>query len=177
MQEKTVSNKSEKVFKKALKRLRKSQACTLAVEEISELISEIMIKSRGEYDNRDDLCEEIADVEIMLNLVIGTFGISRKDIKKQKKRHEKSFSKHMEKFSERKDLEEITWELANLQKAICKGARKRKNKDDLVDAIVAVDLSMDYLEEKHIISYKEMTEWYDKKLLRMKKRVRKNCIV
>lgn len=168
--------KKEKVLNRVTKSLRKSQACTLAVEEISELITEISLVLAGE-GNYDDLCEEVADVNIMTGLVMTTFNIKTSDIKKAKNKSKSSFLKYTDSHNKRFNIESCIAELANFQKVICKKSRGRHNKKDIIDAIVAVELSIEFLESYKLIKNKDCKKWEDKKLKRMQKRIRKNQIV
>ena len=167
---------SNKLLKKALKQLRKSQVGILACEEISELITELS-KQRIGQGCFEDLCEEIADCRIMINLVIHTSKISPSEIKRRKKKYKPSFNNYLFNNLDSVNLESVIFELANLQKAICKSARKRKNKDDIIDKIVAVELSFEYLDNIGIIKEKDVDKWYDRKINRMKKRINKHNIV
>ena len=166
----------KKVLNQVTKTLRKSQACTLAVEEISELITEISLVLAGEGDY-DDLCEEVADVRIMTGLVMSTFKIKSSEINKKKKKVKDDFNKHKDKHDRNYNLKSCVYELANFQKVICKKSRGRHNKKDIIDAIVAVELSIDYIASKRFISEDECLKWEKKKIKRMQKRIRKNQIV
>jgi len=168
--------KKEKVLNQVTKSLRKSQACTLAVEEISELITEISLLLAGE-GNKNDLCEEVADVRIMINLIMNTFNIKTSDIKKSKKRLNGKFSNYQKKHSTQFNIKSCIYELANLQKVICKKTRGRHNRKDIIDAIVAVEFSMGFLKSKNFITDKDCDSWEKKKIHRMQKRIRKNRIV
>lgn len=173
-----VSNEEiEKIIKKALKTLRKSQACILAVEEISELITEITNFIAGQGSSTD-IAEEFADVNIMVNLVMGTFGIKPKDIVEAKKKHKKNFDEYSSSFTTKKrHMQALLWELANLQKAISKASRKKKNKKNLILAITGVELYFDYMQNNKWSILKDYEKWYQIKIMRMKKRARKHNIV
>lgn len=168
--------KENKVLNEVTKSLRKSQACILALEEISELITEFsnILEKTG---NVEDLCEEIADVEIMSSLIMNTFTIKRKTIDKEKEKMRKDHKQYCDACSERKILNSCIWELANLQKVICKKGRGRHNKKDIIDAIVGVELSIEYLCHKKMIEEKDIIKWRHLKIKRMQKRVRKHQIV
>ena len=168
--------KSEKVLKKALKQLRKSQVGILACEEISELITELSKEKSGQ-GSFEDLCEEVADCRIFINLVIRTSKINPEEIRRRKKKAKRAFNDFLFHNLESVNKESVIFELANLQKAICKSARKRKNKDDIIDKIVAVELSFEYLDNIGVIREEDVEKWYYRKLGRMKKRIAKHNIV
>lgn len=168
--------KSSVILEKVTKKLQKSQACTLAVEEISELIIEITNTLTGNF-NYDDFCEEVADVRIMTRLVEVTFGIKRKRIKEQKRKCKDSFKEYCKGHNKDYNLHSCIYELAKLQKAICKKSRGRHNKKDILDAIVGVELSIQYAASKKLITEEDCKKWETKKMKRMCKRVRKNHIV
>ena len=168
--------KKQKILNLCTKNLRKSQACTLAVEEISELITEISLKLTGE-NNYKDLCEEVADVRIMTGLVMTTFNISKKEIKESKKENKEKFTKYTDSHSTVFNMKSCVYELAKLQKSICKKARGRHNRKDLINSIAGVELSIDYLYDIRVINKKECDKWEKKKMKRMQKRIRKHQIV
>lgn len=168
--------KRDKVLNRVTKSLRKSQACTLAVEEISELITEISLVLADE-GNYDDLCEEVADVNIMTGLIMSTFNIKPSVIKKAKKLARPAFNNYMKNHDKEFNLKSCIFELAKFQKVICKKSRGRHNKKDIVDAIVAVELSIEFLASKKFIKDKDCENWEKKKIKRMQKRIRKNQIV
>jgi len=165
-----------KVLNRVTKSLRKSQACTLAVEEISELITEISLVLAGE-GNYDDLCEEVADVNIMTGLIMNTFKIKSSDIKKAKKLARPAFTNYMKNHDKEFNLKSCVYELAKFQKVICKKVRGRHNKKDIIDSIVAVELSIEFLASKNFIKDKDCKNWEKKKIEKMQKRIRKNQIV
>lgn len=169
-------SKRNKILNKVSRCLRKYQASVLAVEEISELITEISIALAG-GKNYDDICEEIADVRIMTSLVMSTFRITNSDIKKARKKKEESFWKYTKIHNDKFNLESCIYELSNFQKTICKRSRGRKNKKDIINAIVGVELSIEYITSKKYISEEECEKWELKKLRRMQKRIRKHQIV
>lgn len=168
--------RKEKVLNRVTKSLRKSQACTLAVEEISELITEISLVAAGE-GNYDDLCEEVADVNIMTGLVMTTFKIKASDVKKAKKKAKPAFLAYVREHSNKYNIESCIYELAKFQKVICKKSRGRHNKKDIIDSIVAVELSIEFLASKKFIRDKDCEKWEQRKIKRMQKRIRKNQIV
>jgi len=57
----------------------------MAIEEMSELTKEITKALRG-YSRRDNVIEEIADVEIMLAQLKVVLGVTDGDVDKEKKR-------------------------------------------------------------------------------------------
>lgn len=168
--------KKQKILNLCTKNLRKSQACTLAVEEISELITEISLNMAGET-NYEDLCEEVADVKIMTGLVMTTFDISRKEIETTKNENREKFVDYTDSHSYVFNMKSCIYELAKFQKAICKKARGRHNRKDLVDSISAVELSIEYLCDVNLIDKKDCDKWEKKKMKRMQKRIRKHQIV
>lgn len=166
----------EKILNQVTKSLRKSQACTLVVEEISELIIELAKFSELE-ENYDELCEEVADVRIMTGLAMSTFNIKYSHVKKLKKKQKDAFQKYHKDKPCSYVIKSCIYELANFQKVICKKSRGRHNKKDILDAIVAVELSIEYIASKNFIKEKDCEEWEKKKIHRMQKRIRKNQIV
>ena len=168
--------KTSNILEKVTKKLQKSQACTLAVEEISELIIEVTNTLTGNF-NYDDFCEEVADVRIMTRLVEVTFGIKRKDIRKQKKKHKDSFKEYCKEHDRVFNLQSCIYELANLQKTICKKSRGRHNKKDILNAIVGVELSIKYAADEKLIKEEDCKKWETKKIKRMQKRIRSNHII
>ena len=75
------------------------------------------------------------------------------------------------------NLESCIFELANLQKVICKKSRGRHNKKDILDAIVGVELSIKYAAEIKIIKKEDCKKWETNKMKRMRNRIRKNHIM
>jgi NTP pyrophosphatase (non-canonical NTP hydrolase) len=74
-----VNGEKMTILKKAIETYGKDLQLTVAVEEFSELIKEICKNKRGR-DNRDNIIEEIADCEIMLNQIQIIFGIGSDEI-------------------------------------------------------------------------------------------------
>ncbi len=64
-----MSKKDIKIFNNAIKKWGKESQILVAVEEIGELLQSISKFNRGKITT-DDILEEIADVEIMLNQLI-----------------------------------------------------------------------------------------------------------
>lgn len=167
---------TKKIYKDVTKQLNKSQAVLLVVEEISELISEISLIISSNYDY-DDLCEEVADVRIMTNLIKKTFGISDEMISKYQKDLKPDFKKNYKTHTTKENIKSCIVSLTDFQKVICKKVRGRHNKKDIAMAIANVELSINYLAKQGFIKPKDCDEWEKKKLKRMQKRIKKNQIM
>ena len=165
---------NKKMFSIAVKQLSISQVCILAMEEISELITEISsIKS---CKSSDHLCEELVDVCITINLVKKAFKIKKSVIKEDKKKYKKDMKKGFEKNSNNENIKTCILELTNLQKVICKRVRGRHNKSELVEAIAKTDIVIDYLISTKT-DIKDYKKWTATKLKRLSKRVDHNHII
>jgi len=169
--------KEMKTIKKAIKKIRKNQACILALEEISELISELTYLLTEGNKRQSELEEEIADVTIMTELIKGTFKISNKDIDDEYKFESDAFKAYSQQNKMNDNIKSFIYELSNLQKSICKKGRGRHNKKDIIKAIVGVKLHVNFFKKKDIIRNKECIKWEEKKLTRMSKRIKKNTII
>ncbi len=167
---------TKKIYKDVTKQLNKSQAVLLVVEEISELISEISLIISSNY-NYDDLCEEVADVRIMTNLIKKTFDISDEIIVKYQKDLKSDFKKYYKTHTTKENIKSCIVSLTDFQKVICKKVRGRHNKKDIAMAIANVELSMNYLAKQGFIKPKDCDKWEKKKLKRMQKRIKKNQIM
>jgi NTP pyrophosphatase (non-canonical NTP hydrolase) len=69
----------QKICKQILERYGKEKQLDMAAEECSELIQAVMKNKRGR-DNRANIIEEIADVELMLEQLKVIFRIEHKEI-------------------------------------------------------------------------------------------------
>ena len=167
-------------IRKAERKLEKSQASILLIEEISELITEISLYLVGE-GSLDHIAEELVDVEIMTSLVMTSFGISNKSVSKNMdKLHKKEDIKlKLSVFTH--DTEEVLKycikHLSVFQKVVCKKNRGRHNKKDISEAIASVNISIDLLISICGISKKRCDKWRSRKLKRLRKRSKKNKIV
>lgn len=166
----------EKILKKARNKTRKQDACVLALEEISELITELTLLSNNEGSHKHT-SEEISDVLISIDLICGVYHISNKDINKFKKSHAESFKIYSKSHSIDFNIHSAISELSLLQKTICKMARGRSVKGKLVDAIASTELSLEYLQNSKIVRKKEVDNWKMRKIKRMKSRLDKNGLM
>lgn len=86
---------TEEIIEKAIEKYGNVNQCIVAIEEMSELQKEITKTLRGE-NVRDNLIEEIADVEIMIMQLVRIFNISIKEVNKQRKAKLKRLEKRLE---------------------------------------------------------------------------------
>lgn len=168
--------RKEKIIRTVTKKLRKSQASTLAVEEISELITEIQCHISG-ANNYEDLCEEIADTVIMTNLFMESYQIPTKKVIRYMIENKDAFYATVKSYTEKMLFQRFILDLANLQKVICKKARKRNNTKMIVSAIGSCFLYVSYLQDTKTIKKKDYKKWERMKMKRMRARAAKNQII
>lgn len=85
---------TEEIIEKAIKKYGSINQCIVAIEEMSELQKEITKALRGE-DSRQNIIEEIADVEIMIKQLCRIFHISVKEVYTQRKAKLKRLEKRI----------------------------------------------------------------------------------
>lgn len=160
----------KKTLNKAVKSVRKKDVTILLVEEISELIEILDVCSGGKEDIAH-LCEEVSDVQIMISLMISHQNISREKIDQYKKKHKDDFKKYAKSHDVKFNIKSTISELSILSRNVCKAARKRKRKDEIIQAVAAVELSLEYLEKLGLYKHKDVNHFYLKKTHRMKTRL------
>lgn len=70
----TKEEKSE-LYKELAEHYGEKHQCMLCIEEMSELIKEI-VKFERKHNNYNEIAEEVADVQIMIEQVIAIYGIN-----------------------------------------------------------------------------------------------------
>lgn len=140
------------------------------MEEISELI-EVLDSCSGSKKDVKHLCEEICDVQIMISLFIGYHKISRDEIDKYKESHKESFKTYAKNHDARFNIKSAISELSILSRNVCKAARKRKRKTEIIESVASVELTLGYLEKIGLYNQKDVNTFYMKKTHRMKTRL------
>lgn len=77
-----------KVVKKAIRRFGKEKQVYIAIEEMAELTKELIKDKRG-FDNHEQIVEEIADVEIMIQQLCLIFKCSNEVVEMRRKKIER----------------------------------------------------------------------------------------
>lgn len=160
----------KKVLQKAAKSIRNKDVTILLVEEISELI-EVLDGCTGSTEDIEHLCEEVCDVQIMMALLISYHKISRDKIDKYKKKHKKAFKKYAKEHDAKFNIKSAISELSILSRNVCKAARKRNKKEDIIESIASVEFTLEYLEKIGLYKQKDVNDFYLKKAHRMKSRL------
>lgn len=77
--------KTDEIIEKTIEKNGKNIQCVVAMEEMSELQKEMSKAIRGK-DNRENIIEEIADVEIMIKQIMRMFEITPHEVNDQVKK-------------------------------------------------------------------------------------------
>jgi glutamate/tyrosine decarboxylase-like PLP-dependent enzyme len=112
--------KREKIYVKALKRFGYRKQINKSIEELSELIKELALLQNG-ASNREEIIDEIADVEIMLEQLVFMFNL----------KHDVTLRKRYKKERLLQRMDKLEWEdtLSNLKE---KGTEFTQQEEEVV---------------------------------------------
>lgn len=133
----------------------------IAMEELAELRQAIE-KSTWSTHCIDNLIEEMADVEIVIEEIRMFYGIKRHEIEQRK---DEILNRPME------DLKSIIAmrKLAELQQAISKAARGKLNKDVLIQKMADVLIIIEFIRTYHRIDSFKIAKRMEEKIKRLEK--------